>query len=221
VDAPELEARKMDHAEPNPDRSQLRFEEAALDAFSFLRTEFGFRVVETEVTRVRFESDHVFVNVYHGRSSYELGCELGLLREQNGNDDVSPSEDKVRENAYSIWEIARMVAAPGITEGTHYQASTSDVVATLVSRLADLVKRYGQRALMGDRAFYQALESAHSQWFENYQKETTLLQIRRQVSDAWRARDFRRVVELLDPVIQELTPVEVRKLEYAKSRLES
>ncbi|MGH8647514.1 MAG: hypothetical protein ACREX4_24865 [Gammaproteobacteria bacterium] len=220
MDATELRAKKMFHAEPNPDRSLLRFEEAVLDSFSFLRSEFGFRVVESEVTRVRYESEDAFVNVYHGRSSYEIGCEIGLLQQKRKEDPNALGED-APETAFSIWEIARMGSAPGVTDRTFYQASTSHVIAELVPRLADLVKNFGRRALSGDRVLYKALEHAHSAWFEEYQKETMLMQIRRQVVDAWQARDFHRVVQLLEPVMQDLTPAEVRKLEYARSRLPS
>jgi hypothetical protein len=204
----------MFHAEPNPDRAQLRFEEEVLDSFSFLRTEFGFRVVESELTRVRYESDKVFVNVYHGRSSYELGCEIGLFHEHgNANAEVIP------ENAYSIWEIARMQSAPKITKHTFYQASTRDTIGQLVPRLADLLRTWGEPALSGDPAFYQTLEHAHSKWFEEYQRETKLTRIRQQLLVAWRARDFSRVVSLLTPVAHDLTPSELRKLEYARSKL--
>lgn len=70
----------MTCAEPNSDRSQLRFEEAAISAFAFLTSErYGFRCVVSESTIVRYESDTVGVTIYHGRSSYEIGCEIGLL----------------------------------------------------------------------------------------------------------------------------------------------
>jgi hypothetical protein len=35
--------------------------------------DFGLRPVEEKVTLVRYESAGVFLNVYHGRASFELG----------------------------------------------------------------------------------------------------------------------------------------------------
>lgn len=217
VESPEVSETAMFRSEPNPDRSLLRFEEAVLAAFSFLVAEFQFRVVETAVTRVRYESGGVFVNVYHGRSSYELGCEIGLLpRKEPAAQDRS--ENKA-EDAFSIWEIARMQSASGATERSFYQASTSTAVAELLPRLAELVRQHGRQALVGDPLFFRDLARAHTAWFEAYQQEGKLTQIRQDVATAWAAKDFRQVVELLDPVADELTPAEVRKLEYARARL--
>src|SRR5438128_6558460 len=66
--------------EPGPERAKLGFQEAVLSSFTFL-SEFGLRSVEQKVTFLRYESRHVFVNVYHGRASYELGVEVGRLKE--------------------------------------------------------------------------------------------------------------------------------------------
>src|SRR5690348_10203982 len=64
--------------EPNPEREQLGFRDAVLSSFKFL-AEFRLRPVEKKMTFVRYQSRHVFVNVYHGRASYELGIQIGRL----------------------------------------------------------------------------------------------------------------------------------------------
>src|SRR5215471_1441934 len=66
----------MLHMEPGPERGQLGFQEAV--RFSFLNS-YGFKTVQEQTTFVRFESATVFVNVYHGRASFELGVEIGRL----------------------------------------------------------------------------------------------------------------------------------------------
>ena len=202
--------------EPNRDRSRLRFEENVLAAFSFLVAEYHFRVTETEVTRVRYESDTIFLNIYHGRSSYELGCEIGLLPQRVRDGAVTPEDQD--GDAFSIWEIARLQAGSGALELSSYQASTPEAVARIVPRLADLVRQHAGPALVADPVFFERLAHAHTAWFEAYQRDDKLNQIRQQVAKAWAAKDFGRVVELLDPIVGELTPSEVRKLEYAKAR---
>ena len=52
---------------------------SALARFAYLVTDYGFHVATTDATIVRFVSPKVFVNVYHGRMSLELGVEVGLL----------------------------------------------------------------------------------------------------------------------------------------------
>lgn len=49
-----------------------------LSSFDFLRA-YGLKPVEEDVTFVRYESDAMFVNVYHGRGSFEIGVEIGRL----------------------------------------------------------------------------------------------------------------------------------------------
>ncbi|MGH8590336.1 MAG: hypothetical protein ACREXX_13715, partial [Gammaproteobacteria bacterium] len=59
-------------------RAELRFVEEAQTAFHFLVEELGFRLVKCEPpTFVRYESNKLFVNVYHGRLSYEIDVEIG------------------------------------------------------------------------------------------------------------------------------------------------
>src|SRR6266508_1197859 len=58
-------------------RESLGFAPAATQAFSFLVERLGFRLAKQEPTFVRYESKSVFVNIYHGRSSYEIGVEVG------------------------------------------------------------------------------------------------------------------------------------------------
>ena len=68
----------MFRTEPGKDREQLGFKDAVLSNFEFLHT-YGLKPVKQEVTFVRYESDAVFTNVYHGGASFEIGVEIGRL----------------------------------------------------------------------------------------------------------------------------------------------
>ena len=205
----------MFRAEPNPDRSLLRFEETVLSSFSFLTAPaYAFRCTRTEVTLVRYESQRVFVNVYHGRSSYELGCEIGLRvgGSTKGDDSV--------EEGFTIWEIAR-VEGGSVDERVFLQASTPERVEQLVPELAAVVQRYGARALHGDAACFTSLQESRTQSFEQYMTDSRLTQARKGVADAWRKGDFAEVIRLFEPLSENLTPAESKKLEMAKKRLGS
>jgi len=66
-----------------PDRRSLGFVDAVRSAFGFLVADLGFDVADTDVTRVRYESDRMFVHVYHGRRSYAIGIEVGNRHERD------------------------------------------------------------------------------------------------------------------------------------------
>ena len=80
-------------------RIQLGFTSEVLSMFHFLIQDYGFKCVETDVTFVRYESESIFVNIYHGRRSYELGVEIGKLEK----------DEFIPESRYTIGEIMDFV----------------------------------------------------------------------------------------------------------------
>jgi len=78
---------------------------------------------------VRYESSTVFVNLYHGRASYELGFEIGRLDDGTGKE----------EPPYSLNMIMELMHAQ---EERFFQASTAERVKKFVAELADLVRTY-------------------------------------------------------------------------------
>ena len=54
--------------EPSKKQASLGFADAVASAFEFLIKDLSFVCVKHEVTLVRYESNTVFVNVYHGRA---------------------------------------------------------------------------------------------------------------------------------------------------------
>lgn len=207
----------MFRTEPNPDRSQLRFEEAVISAFAFLTTPaYGFKCAASDVTLVRYESADVFVNIYHGRSSYELGCEIGLRVGRDGTALGHGAEEEHPEEGFTIWEIARLAGAAGIDDRTFLQASTAERVEQLVSQLAQLVRTHAVSALRGDPTYYASLRQARTNWFENYMIDSRLERARADVARAWQGKNYAEVVRLFEPLGDELTPAESKKLEYAR-----
>ena len=179
-----------------------------LASFEFLRP-YGLKPAEENATLVRYESDTVTVNVYHGRASYEIGVEigrrdrperygLGYLVSSAGND---------------AWE------AEGFGRSTMFQVSTPEGVRKLVPKVAELVRKYGDRFLSGDPAFYAQLADANERAGMAYERQQMLKRIRKDAEAAWDAKDFARVAELYDPISDGLTEIEIRKLAYARKRV--
>src|SRR5712692_8348300 len=135
----------MLYKEPSPDRAKLGFKDAVLSSFKFLER-FGFRPVEEKTTFVRYESSVVFVNVYHGRASFELGVEVGRLTEP---------DEKV--TLYEIVAWAGAEKAEGFGQHVMFQVSSREGVQEFVPKLARLIQKYGTPLLKADASAYRAV----------------------------------------------------------------
>ena len=104
---------------------RLGFTGIVLEAFTFLER-FGFVPVVRESTLVRFESQSVFVNVYHGRSSYHVGLELGR---------------RDRDELFSAYELLTAVA-PDALDRSRCQAVDKEVLERCVRALSEVCLLY-------------------------------------------------------------------------------
>jgi hypothetical protein len=195
----------MLRTDPAKDRRQLDFKDAALASFGFLRT-YSLKPVEEDVTFVRYESPAVFVNVFHGRGSLEVGVEIGRLdrTEKYGLDYIVSWAGKY------AWE------SEGFGRGTIFQVSTREGVQAIVPKVAAIVKKYGDPFLSGQPAFYDELQRANERASVAYERDQTLNRLCTEADVAWKAKDFARVAELLQPVRADLTEVVGKRLAYAE-----
>ena len=118
--------------------------------FEFLCS-MGFKQVTEDETLVRYESDVVFVNVYHGRTSFDIGVEIGRL----GRPDKYGLDSIILEAGRDAWK------AEGFDRSPMFQVSKKEGVQNIVSKVALLVEKYGRPFLQGDAAFYAQLEKAN------------------------------------------------------------
>jgi hypothetical protein len=197
----------MLNIDPDPAREKLGFKDAVLSSFKFLR-DLRFRPVQREMTFVRYESSKVFVNVYHGRASFEMGVEIGRL-----------SQADERLTLSSIVALAGAEKAEGFGRHVMFQVSSREGVQQFVPKLAALVQKYGPPFLRGDDdAYCEALKARALAWAQ-YQKQVTIDQSREKAEPAWHAKDYVRVVELYQAMREDLTQVEAKRLAYAERRL--
>jgi hypothetical protein len=197
----------MLHMEPGPGRDKLGFKEAVLDNFSFLSS-YGFKVVEENVTFVRFESSAVFVDVYHGRASFEIGVHIGLLGDRNGY--VSLSD---------IIAWAGAERAEGFGQHVMFQVSTREGVQEFVPKVSELVNKYAAPFLMGKANAYQAAHAIASRRGGEYAKQVNLSPVRARAETAWHSKNYPQVVELYGSMRDDLTKVEAARLIYAERHL--
>jgi len=199
----------MLHIDPSAGRALLAFSDAVHANFGFLCA-LGFRPVKDDVTCVRYESPEVFVNVYHGRASFELGVEIGRL---------SDAEKKV--NLYEIINWAGAGDAEGFGKHVMFQVSTREGVQEFVPKLARLTQKYGIRLLKGDAAAYREVYATSARSAAEYEKEVALKNVRQKAEAAWHSKDYIRTVELYSAVRNDLTEVEARRLAYAEQQVMS
>ncbi len=157
-----------------------------------------------DVTFVRYESDSVFVNIYHGRGSFEIGVEVGRLgRTENYGLDYIVS-----------WAGKQAWEAEGFGRGTMFQVSSREGVQNIVPKVSELMKKYGDPFLSGRPGFYAELEKAN-------EREQMLVRIREEAAAAWKAKQFSRVAGSLEPVRADLSEIESKRLAFAEKQARS
>lgn len=192
-----------------PNRERLCFKEEVLSAFNFLTKEHGFHCVKAEITFVRYESQSVFINIYHGRGSFEIGFEIGQL-------DVSPKYPEVK---YTLGDLLDLVGVREKEEYTFFQASTKERIKIWVPKLAELVRKYGGSILKGVPDIFGRLKEIQTRNSEMYLKEIRISRIRKKAEEVWHSKDYKTLVKLYESIREDLTPAEAKKLEYARRRL--
>jgi hypothetical protein len=180
-------------------------------AFNYLLTDYGFSCVRIEPTFLRYESPLVFINIYHGRKSSELGVEIGQLHNLLGE----------RENFYTIGEVMDLMGVREKLRFTFFQASTRERVRNLIPKLAEYVREYARPILEGDTNIFQSLQALRSKKSEEFMRNMFLSHIREESEKAWRKKDYAKLVELYNSMKGDLTTLELKRLEYVQKRLHS
>jgi hypothetical protein len=188
-------------------RDVLGFAGAAEEAFRFLSS-YGFRLQNSDATILRYVSERVFLNVYHGRSSYELGIEVGLLQSGDCSD-----------QGYPLGAFVGLTDQQEAARLRYFMTTKPEEVRVGLQRLAGQVKQWVERALVGDETVFAELRQHQQEWSKKYAAEVLAGQVRPKAEEAFRARDYKRVVEFLSKIEHELTPAERQKLEYARRHI--
>lgn len=185
-------------------RSELRFVEAVEAAFSFLVEKFGFRLVGTEPpTLVRYESGTAFLNVYHGRQSYEINVEVGSIADPAGR-------------SYRLADVLGAIVGLDDSRRTYFQASNREAVRRCVQQIADLVAKHYGPVVRGEADVFDRVAAHTSENSEAYTREVVQRPVREAAEKAWHTKDYAKVQELYASIQDNLTLVEQKRLEYAE-----
>lgn len=181
-------------------RAGLGFPEIVRRRFAFLAAS-GFSEVEALPTIVRYQRGGIDLNVYHGRQSYEVGLQLGREGEQ-----------------YSMSELISAADPIAAEEYRNPAATTQAGLVSGVERLAELLRRYGDRALRDDPEFFAGLRRQRKSWARDYELDVRAGQIRPKAEAAFREGRYREAAELYEQIAPRLSPAEQAKLAAARKR---
>ena|SRR6185503_6381125 len=191
---------------PSLSRSALGFEQAAQNAFAFLAPEYGMRVVESQPLFVRYENDALFVNISHGRSSYELVFEVGRKDQ--------PEDRQVPFGPAEFASLTDPIGAKGLRA---FMATTSEEVLHGLSYLAIQFRATTAEALENPELFERLKKQrreAHDEFADGLHERQT----RPKAEEAFRQRDYQKAAELYGSMESRLTPAERQKLKIARDR---
>lgn len=187
-------------------RTNLGFQEEVKEYFGFLLTEYGFECVFSDPYCVKFNSDKVYLNVYHERISYEIYFEIGMLPEHYQN--------TLKVGVKNIIEATENISAKSF-----YQASTKENVSIAVKELANLVKQYGKNALIGTVEYFQTISDRKA---KKQQSELIMEKLKiaeNKAENAWKKKDYKTVIEIYENIEAHLNTIQTKKLELARKKL--
>jgi len=178
------------------------FTEAVLESFSWLEV-YEYRPVEVKQTLVRYEGACGEVTVYHGRSSWEIGVEVG-------------PPHGAAEIRYSMSALVQLVDQFGGREYRNPGAAKPEIVRRFVKEQADRLEQYGSRIFAGDSSIWQELADQERRARESLGIATRLARAIPEADRRFRERDYEGVVELLSPYEVFLSQTHRKKLSYAR-----
>ena len=185
------------------------FKETVGEHFQFLVEDYGFSFLGFQTdsgVSCRYESRKVFIQFHY----YPPGFEIDILLGRKGKEDVKEG------NPFYFQEVLSFLKKES-TCG--FMACSVDNVKSCIPILGKLLKEVGDSFLNGVDEDYKNLSFYRNAENNRYAIEQELKQTRKLVEDAWRDKEYRKVIELFSPLQEWLNPTEVKKLEYARKHI--
>lgn len=183
-------------------RVNIDFSIKVKDIFKFLVSKYNFRLIEEVETFVRYESDTVFINFYHGRSSFEIGVEMGLLKHEG-------------DSRFRLPTIMAALA-PEYKERVFFQANESKVVEKCLIKVSELLQKYCIALIKGDESTFLKVSVQQQLEGAKLHEEYTINPVKEDADKAWHEKRYADVVKLYSSVEHYLTNTEKKRLEFAR-----
>lgn len=180
-------------------RAHLRFPEEVINHFDSL-TELGFHRGYTDPTFVVYSSDRLMLRIFHGHTSCEIGLEFQELGELGKVYDMSSVLQLIEGDDFYYRNYATN-SAEGVVEG--------------VRLLRDTFQRCIDFNTLDDPLLFDKLKEQRAR----NGRKWLLDMARSQADEAWVRKDFSQIVDSLSEYRTELSPGELKMLEYSEKKV--
>jgi hypothetical protein len=199
---------------PDASRSELGFPSAVRRHFGFLLDE-GYEIEYEQPTRVRYSRGVEFIDVFHGRASYELGVEFGRKLTLDG---------EIVEQQFPLLSVLELKPTQEVTVRP-LTATSAPNVNRFLGELASLSRYHALPILREVSDPFDKISERVRQAGEALRDSQLAARLRGRAEDAWKRQDYEDVVLALQQLEQEglssLTQSEAGKLRYALSRTQN
>jgi hypothetical protein len=193
---------------PISSRAELEFASLAKAAFSFLATDFGLQLVEEGDTRVRYESQRRFVNVYHARASYQVGVEVGRWVELDG---------ALREAMFPLVYLLAVQAGDSQLDRIR-TATDRQQLAKELHRLASLLEAQASPVLSNGDDLFDQMNELSLTMSNSHLERVRASRLRTRADRAWQEKELEAVALAYSEIERELRTVSLRPSERARLR---
>lgn len=166
--------------------------------FMFLQSEYNMSVAETRHDECfTFESDAACVNIWFDKYSLDV-----IMRTKNGSFELS------------LRDVLHYQT--GSSRDAEYMATNEEKLDKGLQKLSGFVKLYCHEALSGNVEFYKKIAEHKEKFKKEYAFRNMVSSIEERAKVAWERKDYKQVIEIYGSVIGYLTPVQEKRLNYAK-----
>ena len=166
--------------------------------FVFLHDEYNMCMDENGTRGcVRYKSKVVWLEIWFDK--YSLFIEMGTT---DGNYQIS------------LWDIVQ--AATGEGKRASYMASDEIKLNNGLQLLSAYVKLYCPKALIGDPEFYNEILKNKETKESEYAIDQRNKNIEELARVAWKNQDYKKVIILYQPIIDQLNPLQEKRLAISR-----
>jgi hypothetical protein len=187
--------------------SEADFQHMTVRTVGRLLENLGFEQVTVEDHYARYGRGHVFVEVTHdSRRSQELSIWIGD-RYQRGP-------------PFELADVLRSMGASDddVNAVDLMQTSDAGVLERLLVRATDLMSGFGRPLLDGDELAFETVKRLRAARSAAFTRAGVTRSVVAEADEAWQAKDYGRVHQLLEPVRDDLDVIHRRRLEFATKR---
>ncbi|MDR2857358.1 MAG: hypothetical protein LBV50_05875 [Novosphingobium sp.] len=186
------------------DRSS-EFEAEVLRSFKFLEDNYGFRRRSSRPQKytqiVTYENDKLYVVLSYGPPAYEPEMSFG----RRGIDDAPGgysfhSGDLVQLDCCRTWV---------------WNKEQGNAIPNWVAELARLLATCGAQCLTGTPSVFAEMRTRRDGLIANWKHEEQLRGVRTKIESAWRAKDYRQVLDLYQS-IDERSALDEKRIGFAR-----